>query len=579
MSLKAIVAIVSGLLAVSAGVYLSGWMILALLGLESVPLQWNTWWTYYQAMDLPQVAPYVTKIKLAGATGLGLPLAAWLLLLVLMFKPRERAFHGDAEFATAGHLAKRGFLTHKPEESIFLGMLSSRPIWLNGTLHAIVTAPTRSGKSTCIAIPILLTYEGSVVVLDVKGELYRITSGYRGLALGQSVYIWSPYDETGRTHRFNPFTPLARLAPGIRWGELQTIAAILYPDAPGKDPFWVSQARAAFVAFAAFMFERWDALVQASHAGNNSTLDPNADPRFPSFERIYRMTSGEGRQGGIKQVIDDVLSQANQQHFAHVSDRTRTAFAGLANLAEETFSSVIATVQAPLQPFLSPILAAATNATDFDVLELRRRKMSVYVVIPPQKLDEASKLLNIFFSSAIGGNLRQDKTTDPTIKHQVLMLMDEFTSMGRLDVWAKNISVSASYGVRSVAIVQSHSQLRAVYGADEAQTFSTNHAAHIVFTPREQEDAEAYSRTLGDCTVRRRHRTVSGGHASYSYTEERRPLMLPQEIKELPKDDELIFLEGCKPIRAKKKWYFKDRQLKKRLLEPMPLPQPSHGKP
>lgn len=237
MSWKATVAIVSGLLAVFAGVYLSGWMILALLGLESVPLQWNTWWTYYKAVDLPQVAPYVTKIKLAGATGLGLPLAAWLLLLLLI-KPRERAFHGDAGFASAGHLAKRGVLRRQPEEGIFLGMLGGRPIWLNGTLHAIVIAPTRSGKSTCIAIPILLTYEGSVVVLDVKGELYRITSGYRGLALGQNVYIWSPYDDTGRTHRFNPFTPLARLAPGIRWGELQTIAAILYPDGQGKDPFW-----------------------------------------------------------------------------------------------------------------------------------------------------------------------------------------------------------------------------------------------------------------------------------------------------------------------------------------------------
>lgn len=574
MGWKGVTALVSGLLAATAGLYASGWMILALLGLESIPLQWHTWWTYYRAIELPQVAPYVTKIKLAGATGFGLPTAGWVWLLIRLFRPREAAFHGDASFATTGYLGKRGFLSREPEEGIFLGMLGGRPIWLNGTLHAIVVAPTRSGKSTCIAIPILLTYEASVVVLDVKGELYRITSGYRALQLGQDVCIWSPYDETGRTHRFNPFTPLARLKHDVRLGEIQTMGATLYPDEPGKDPFWANQARTAFAAFASFMFERWDALAQAQHAENGTALDPNADPRFPSFERIYRLSSGEGRDGGIKGVVEEMLSQAHRQQFGFLSSQTRTRFASLTGLAEETFSSVIATVQAPLQQFLSPILAYATNATDFDVLDLRRRKMSVYVVIPPQKLDEASKLLNIFFSSAIGGNLRDDKTTDPTIKHQALMLMDEFTSMGSLGVWAKNISVSASFGVRSVAIVQSQSQLRSVYGADVAQTFSTNHAAHIVFTPREQEDAETYSRTLGDRTVRRRHRTVSGGNVSHSYTEERRPLMLPQEIKELPKDDELIFLEGCKPIRGKKRWYFKDRQLKRRLLDPVPLPKP-----
>lgn len=573
MGWKAMMAIISGLVAVIAGLYLSGWMILALLGLESsVPLQWNTWWTYVMAIDQHQVAPYAGKIKLAGAAGLGVPLAGWLLLLLALFKSREQAFHGDADFATVGQLGKGGFLARIPDEGILLGTLRGRPIWLNGALHLIVIAPTRSGKSTCVAIPVLLTYESSIVVLDVKGELYRITSGYRGRELGQNIHVWSPYDDTGRTHRFNPFTPLARLAPGTRLGELRTIAAILYPDEAGKDPFWTSQSRTAFVAFAAFMFERWDALVQAQHADNGGALDPNGDPRFPSFERIYRLTSGEGHDGGVKQAIDNLLSPDHRQHFAYLSHETRVMFASLAGLAEETFSSVIATVQAPLQQFLSPILAAATNATDFDVLDLRRRKMSVYVVIPPQKLDEASKLLNIFFSSAIGGNVREDKTTDPTIKHQALMLMDEFTAMGRLDIWAKLISVSASYGVRSLAIVQSRSQLRSTYGADVAQTFITNHAANIVFTPREQEDAEAYSRALGDRTVRRKHRSTSGSNVSYSYTEERRPLMLPQEIKELPKDDELVFLEGCKPIRAKKKWYFKDKQFKQRLLDPMPLP-------
>ena len=470
MRWKGSVVIVSGLLAVAAGLYLSGWTTLKLLGLESAPLQWNTWWTYFKALDLPQVAPYVTKIKLGGAVGFGVPLLGWLLLLIPLFKSREEAFHGDARFATKADLAKAGMLTHNPEEGILLGKFGRKYLWLNGAQHVMVVAPTRSGKSTSVAIPVLLTYESSVVVLDVKGELYQHTSGYRSQKLGQQIYVWSPYDDTGRTHRFNPFTPLLRLDSRNRLGELQTIAAILYPDEPGKDPFWTNQARSAFVAFASCMFESWDDLARMEYpSAHGRALDSNADPRFPSFARIYRMTSGEGCQGGVRKMLETVLTDRKQ--YGHISTQTRTAFSSLVGLAEETFSSVIATVQAPLQQFLSPILAAATNATDFDVMAVRRRKMTVYVVIPPKKLDESSKLLNIFFSSVIGGNLQGDKTTDSTIKHQVLMLMDEFTSMGRLDVWAKRISVSASYGVRDLTIVQSRPQLRSVYGAEDAQNF------------------------------------------------------------------------------------------------------------
>jgi len=148
------------------------------------------------------------------------------------------------------------------------------------------------------------------------------------------------------------------------------------------------------------------------------------------------------------------------------------------------------------------------------------------------------------------------------------MLMDEFTAMGRVDVWSKRISISASYGVRDLCIIQSRAQLRSTYGDNDAQNFITNHGAQIVFAPREQSDANEYSEMLGYKTVRKQNRSRSSGagssQVSISYTEERRALFLPQEIKELPSDDELIFYEGCKPIRAKKNWFFKDKQFKER---------------
>jgi type IV secretion system protein VirD4 len=225
--------------------------------------------------------------------------------------------------------------------------------------------------------------------------------------------------------------------------------------------------------------------------------------------------------------------------------------------------------------FANPILADATNASDFDVRQLRKRLMSVYTVIPPEKLGESAKLLNIFFSMVINSNLDQTPQEDPSNKYQLLMVLDEFATMGRVDALANRISIIGGYGVRSLVIVQSRAQLRAVYGTDDAQNLITNHSVSIVFTPREQADANEYSEMLGYRTIRKKHRSTSssagGGSVSIHYTEERRALMLAQELKELPKDDALLFYEGCRPIKAKKNWYFKDATFKARIQPPMPV--------
>ncbi|QHG88104.1 type IV secretory system conjugative DNA transfer family protein [Xanthomonas sp. NCPPB 1638] len=570
MSSKAKVAVVVVvlILALVAGVYLSGFITLLLLNVQ-VPLKATTYLEYWKALDLPQVKPYVLRVKASGALGFGLPLLGWGLLLIPMLRTRKQSLHGEASFASVADLKKAGMLENKPE-SILVGKLNGRYIYINGALHVIVVAPTRSGKTTSIAIPVLLTYQQSMVVLDLKGELFKATSGYRA-SQGQQIYVWAPYAIDGKTHRFNPLT-LVPDDPRERIASIQTMAAILYPDEPGKDSFWITQSRAAFVAFACFMFEKRDHLRSQGFAGVD---DRNQSLLSPSLERLLRLSAGGDAGQSTADLLKGLLADTQ---VSYLSPQTRSTFSALAGLAEQTFFSVMATMQAPLQQFLSPILAAATNATDIDVTAIRKRLTTVYVIIPTQKLDESSKLLNIFFSSVIGNNLDKQLNEDPALKYQMLMLMDEFTAMGRVDVWAKRISISASYGVRDLCIIQSQSQLRATYGADDAQNFITNHAASIVFTPREQEDANAYSDMLGYATIRRQHRSTSSGggasNVSYSYTEERRALMLPQEIKELPGDDELLFFEGSKPIRCEKNWFFKDSVLKSRIMDPVAVPAP-----
>ncbi|HUA79274.1 MAG TPA: type IV secretory system conjugative DNA transfer family protein, partial [Dyella sp.] len=553
------------ILALVGGEYLAGWLLIFWLHIP-VQLGLGTYWEYFQAINLPQLVPYAGKIKIAGYLGFGVPLLVWLMLLVLMFRPQKKAFYGDARFATRRDASKAKLLQDSAEGVVF-GLFGREFLRLCGTEHIMVVAPTRSGKSTGIAIPVLMTYGHSIVVLDLKGELYRITSGWRAQHLGQKIFVFAPYDATRRTHRFNPFTTMST-NPALRLGELQTMAAILYPDSNSKDPFWINQARNAFVAFASYMFERWDQLVIAAQK-ENIRLDVNKHLLFPSFQRIFKLSTGPGYKN-TKAMVDAYLSHPD---YAFLSDEPRTAFASLASLAEQTFSSVIGSMQEPLQQFLSPILAGATNATDFDVAMLRRQRMTLYVVVPPEKLGEASKLLNIFFSTAIGQNLRQAPQDDPTIKNQMLLLLDEFTAMGRIDVLSKNISLIAGYWIRCVTIIQSLSQLDSVYGEHDARNIVTNHSVVVAFTPREQRDAEEYSRQMGDTTERRRNKTIgSDGRPSYTHSEERRPLMLPQELKVMPDDQQLAFVKGCHPIKSGKIRYFKMRFFTKRLLPKVEIP-------
>lgn len=563
MSAKSLSAVILLVCFLAGGLYFANWLVLTFLHVDAPPA-WNTWWQYFQALSLPQYAPYAIKVKSAGAIGFGVPILAWLILLIPLFKSKPESLHGDASFGGMGD-AKKADLLRRTPQGLLIGKLRGRLLWLNGAQHLIMIAATRTGKTTSVAIPVLLTYQESMVVSDIKGELCKLTSGQRR-AMGQRVHVWAPYDVDGRTHRFNPLTLLAGSDARTRIADIQTIAAILYPDEASKDPFWSTQARAIFTALTSFLFERFDHHIRQLQSLKAPVVlwpHPNTSEAFPSFERVLRFSAGEGGQS-IGEMLESIVTQTAQ--YPYLSPQTRTGLSNFIGLAEQTLSSVMATMQSPLQQFLSPILAGSTNATDFDITAIRKRPTTIYVNIPTNKLDESAKLLNIFYSSVIGNNLGKQLGEEPDLKYQMVTLLDEFTAMGRLDVWAKRISISASYGVRSIVIVQSQAQLRGTYGDNDAQNLITNHGCQIVFTPREQSDANAYSEMLGNRTIRRKNRSRSSGgqggsQISISYSEEKRPLMHPQEIKELPQDDELIFKEGCKPIRARKNWFFKDKQL------------------
>ncbi len=554
---KIIFAAVLGLLTFFVGLYLSGYLTLLFLKLNSGIMKWNTYWTYFRALDLPSVKPYVSKIKLAGGIGFGLPFLGYAAMLVLMFKPKPRSTHGEARFATGGDLAKKDLL--KPSKNgIVVGKFKGNLVRLGGQQFVILAAPTRSGKGVGIVIPNLLDYQESMVVLDIKQENFDLTSGWRK-SVGHEVFLFNPFAEDRRTHRWNPLTYVSNDA-AFRVSDLMSIAAMLYPDGSDDQKFWVSQARNAFMAFSLYLFENWDDEQQTGFPGTHGT---------PTLGAIYRLSSGDGTD------LKKYLTGLSQRRF--LSSNAKAAFANMLSQADETFASIMGTFKEPLNAWINPILDAATAADDFRLDDVRKKKMTIYIGIQPNKLSESRLIINLFFSQLINVNTKELPQNNKELKHQCLLLMDEFTSIGKVDIIASAVSYMAGYNVRLLPIIQSMSQLDATYGKDVSRTIITNHALQIIYAPREQQDANDYSEMLGYTTLHKRNRSRSHGQSgsvTISEAEERRALMLPQELKAMGFDREVFLYEGIPhPVMCDKIKYFKDKYFTERLLPKTEVPK------
>ncbi|MBB3227119.1 type IV secretion system protein VirD4 [Luteibacter sp. Sphag1AF] len=549
----------AALLAVAlvAGNYLSGILILTFLKRTDVPLQWNTYWQYIRALGRADVQHYTKHIQMAGAIGFLLPIILWLVVLYFMTREKKQSMHGDARFARASDLREKGMLKTS-KNGILVGKFKGDLVRLSGQQFVILAAPTRSGKGVGVVIPNLLDYQESIVVLDIKQENFDLTSGWRK-SQGQEIFLFNPFAEDRRTHRWNPLSYVSS-DPAFRVSDLMSIASMLYPDGSDDQKFWVSQARNAFMAFSLYLFEKWD-------ADQKNDL-PMILRTKPTLGALYRLSSGDGTD------LRQLYTWLSQQTF--LTSNAQAAFANLLSQANETFSSILGTFKEPLNAWINPVLEAATSADDFLLTDVRRKRMTIYIGIQPNKLAESRLIVNLFFSQLINLNTKELPQNNPELKHQCLLLMDEFTSIGKVEIIASAVSYMAGYNIRLLPIIQSMAQLDATYGKDVSRTVITNHALQIVYAPREQQDANDYSDMLGYTTVRKQNvtRGKGRGDVSRSESEERRALMLPQELKAMGTDTEVFLYEGIPhPVKCDKIRYYQDSYFTSRLLPKVDVPK------
>lgn len=450
---------------------------------------------------------------------------------------QNRPLHGAARFANTAEIRKAGLLDPKGglDKTILVGKKNGRYLTYGGYQFVILAAPTRSGKGVGIVVPNCLNYSDSLVVLDIKGENFDITSGFRAKH-GQKVYLFAPFDEAGVTHRYNPLEYISD-DPAQRLGDIDAIGTALYSGGNQNDKFWSENAKDLFRGLCLFVLERKDL------------------PK--TFGEILRQASGKGKP--LKEYIFEELKKA--QDTGHpFSNACIDCLNRVLSNSENTLAGIVATFGTPLLIFQNPRVDLATSANDFDLREVRRERMSIYFKMPPNKLKEGSVLVNLFFDQLLNLNTRVLPSQDKTLKQQCLVLLDEMTSIGKVAMIAQAVSYMAGYNMRLLTIIQNKSQLEDVYGKAGALTLLSNHALMVMYAPSPtvQSDAQEYSEMLGYETVKSRSRTSSMQSSSTSTSDQRRALMLPQEIRELGRTREIVSLENCKPILCDKIRYYED---------------------
>ncbi len=492
---------------------------------------WPDSWRAYQE-DPIQRKRLQFSAAVGGFVGFGLPA-----LLLVSLTNQKKPLHGEARFASHDEIQQAGLYG---ERGVIVGKVGRRYLVYGGQEFVLLAAPTRSGKGVSIVLPNLLHYDESVVVLDIKMENFAYTSKFRQ-AHGHHVYLFNPFSADGQTHRWNPLDAVDR-DPNRRVGEIQAIGQVLYPTEQIKDAFWNESARNLFLGLTLYVMET---------------------PSLPcSLGEVLRQASGKGQP--IKDYLQEIIS-TRAKSDSPLSDDCTAALHRFCATSENTMASILATLTAPLTIFSNPIVDAATSATDFDLKQVRAQRMSIYVGIPANRLSDAALLVNLFFSQLIHYNTIDLPATNPRLKHQCLVILDEFPAIGRVNIVAKAVGFMAGYNLRLLPIIQSLSQLESVYGEKDARTFVTNHACQILFAPREQRDAQHYSQMLGTYTADAISTGTSrplawgnGKQASSSSTrsEQARSLLLPQEVKELGDQRAIINLMHTKPILCDKARFY-----------------------
>jgi type IV secretion system protein VirD4 len=507
------------------------------------PWQIFSWWYHYDAY-----APHVFDKAgaLAGASGFLGCGAAIFGSLWRARRQRHVTTYGSARWAAPREIGQAGLLG---DAGIFLGRLKHRFLRHAGPEHVMAVAPTRSGKGVGLVVPTLLSWTGSAVIHDIKGENWTLTAGWR--ALFSHTLLFNPTDP--RSAHYNPLVEVRRGAQEVR--DVQNIADILV-DPEGaleRRNHWEKTSHSLLVG----------AILHILYAEEEKTLARVAsflsDPERPFTATLRRMMSTNHLGTPDTPCVHPVVASAARE---------------LLNKSDNERSGVLSTAMSFLGLYRDPTVAEVTSRCDWRITDLvdAERPLSLYLVIPPSDISRTKPLVRLVLNQ-IGRRLTETLNGEngKGRRHQLLMMLDEFPALGRLDFFETALAFMAGYGIRAVLIAQSLNQIDRAYG--EHNAILDNCHVRVAFATNDERTARRISDALGTATEQRAMRNYAGhrlapwlAHVMVSRQETARALLTPGEVMQLPADDALVLVSGLAPIRAQKLRYYAEPAFRDRLL-------------
>ena len=508
------------------------------------------WWFSYDAYA-PEIFTQGAFIAASGgfiAIAVAIGMSVW-----RAREAKDVATYGSARWAEKEEVKAAGLLD---PDGVVLGRYDRDYLRHDGPEHVLCFAPTRSGKGVGLVVPSLLTWPGSAIVHDIKGENWTLTAGFR--AHPGRVLLFDPTNP--KSSAYNPLLEVRRGEWEVR--DVQNIADILVDPEGSLDKrnHWEKTSHSLLVG----------AILHILYAGDDKTLAGVAaflsDPKRPIESTLDAMmkTSHLGEAGP-----HPVIASAARE---------------LLNKSDNERSGVLSTAMSFLGLYRDPVVAEVTRRCDWRIADMVGGKFptTLYLVVPPSDINRTKPLIRLILNQ-IGRRLTEDLQAKGD-RHRLLLMLDEFPALGRLDFFESALAFMAGYGLKAFLIAQSLNQIEKAYGPNNS--ILDNCHVRVSFATNDERTAKRVSDALGTATEMKAMKNYAGhrlspwlGHLMVSRSETARQLLTPGEIMQLPPSDEIVMVAGTPPIRAKKARYYEDARFRERLLSPPELKRPDKPRP
>lgn len=524
------------------------------------------WFTHWQ--KVPSLAPYFTK-----SMGVGMLIAGGGILVTAIVKIAKSKkgkgnefLHGSARWADINDIRAASLIEN---DGVYVGAFeekNGKVTYLRhaGPEHVLTYAPTRSGKGVGLVIPTLLSWMHSAVIADLKGELWALTAGWRKNHAGQIVMRFEPASSRGSV-RWNPLDEI-RIGTDNEVADVQNLATLIVdPDGKGLESHWQKTSQALFVGVILH------AIYKAKNGGPAATMSEVdgllTDPARP-----------------IKGLWEEMMS------YGHLPGGKNHTVVGRAardmmDRPEEEAGSVLSTAKSYIELYRDPVVAANTSTSDFSIRDLMNHDtpVSLYIITQPTDKDRLRPLVRIMLNMMVRilapKQEFENGRAKASYKHRMLFMIDEFPSLGKLEIIQGSLAFAAGYGLKFYLICQDINQLRSRetgYGHDELIT--SNCHVQNAYPPNRLETAEHLSKMTGQTTILKEQITTSknaggglfSGSTSKTIQETQRALLTADECLRMPgprknasgdieeAGDMLLYITGYPMVYGKQPLYFKD---------------------